>query len=195
MEYSGLMRKHSQKDAFTSPWSVKTRIAKLAFHIVWLVLCRWTPKRMKGVRLAVLAAFGARIDGRPFVDASVRIHFPWNLELGEKSCIARRVDVYNLDVITLGPRAVVAQDAMLCCGTHDFSSDAFELMTAPIFIGAGAFVGARAIILPGSDVADGTIVGAGAVLSGQTESEGIYAGNPARKVGVRKRAGPAEVAA
>lgn len=179
------MKKYIQKDAYTSPWGWRDLVWKALFNLVWLLLCRWTPKPFFRMRNHVLKAFGADITGAPFVDSSARIHFPWTLSLGDHSCIARRVDVYSLDRIVIGARAVVAQDVMLCCGTHDFASERLELMTAPIEIGAGAFVGARAILLPGARVAEGAIVGAGAVLSGDTAPGRIYAGNPAREIGLR----------
>ncbi|MEM8856027.1 MAG: DapH/DapD/GlmU-related protein [Pseudomonadota bacterium] len=177
---------HTQDSAYSTPWSRKSLLAKALFDVVWMVACRWTPRPMKGYRNAVLKAFGAKIEGAAFVDASARIHFPWQLVLKDRACIAKRVDVYNLATITLEARSTVAQDTMLCCGTHDFASPKLELMTAPIVIGEDAFVGARAIILPGVRVADRAIVGAGAVLSGPTQAGMVYAGNPAKQVGERR---------
>jgi maltose O-acetyltransferase len=50
-------------------------------------------------------------------------------------------------------------------------------------VGRHAFVGAGAILLPGSEVGDGSILGAGAVLRSRIPAGEIWAGNPARRLG------------
>lgn len=53
----------------------------------------------------------------------------------------------------------------------------------PIHIGSNSFVGLGVIILPGTVIGDNVIVGAGAVVKGNLESNNIYIGNPARSIG------------
>lgn len=52
-------------------------------------------------------------------------------------------------------------------------------------IGSDVWIGDEVTILGGITVADGTIIGAGAVVTRDTEPYGIYAGVPARKIGSR----------
>lgn len=49
-------------------------------------------------------------------------------------------------------------------------------------IGDNVFIGMNAVILMGSHIGDNVIIGAGAVVSGQIESDSVYAGNPAKKI-------------
>ena len=50
-------------------------------------------------------------------------------------------------------------------------------------IGNGTLVGFRSTILPGADIADGCVIGAGSVVSGKlTHEQAVYAGNPARLI-------------
>jgi maltose O-acetyltransferase len=53
-------------------------------------------------------------------------------------------------------------------------------------IGDWAWVGERAMVLPGRTVGRGAIVGAGAVVTRDVEPYTIVAGNPARVVGDRR---------
>lgn len=46
-----------------------------------------------------------------------------------------------------------------------------------------SFIGAGAIILPGSNIGKYCIVGAGAVVKGEIEDYSIVIGNPAKKIG------------
>ena len=74
----------------------------------------------------------------------------------------------------------------MCTGNHDWTDPAFGLIVKPIVIEDGAWVGARAIVLPGVTVAAHSIVTAGSVITKDTEPYMIYAGNPAVKVKERK---------
>jgi len=49
----------------------------------------------------------------------------------------------------------------------------------PVTIGAGCFIGARAIILKGVTVGDGAVIGAGAVVTRNVPSQHLATGNPA----------------
>src|SRR5262249_34394662 len=71
---------------------------------------------------------------------------------------------YALGPIELLDGCTIAQEAYLCTGTHDFSSPNLPLQTAPIVVGPHAFVGVRAIILPGVALGRNAVVGAGAVV-------------------------------
>lgn len=53
---------------------------------------------------------------------------------------------------------------------------------APVLLAKGSFVGGYAIILKGSYLGEGAILGAGAVLAGKVPAGEIWAGNPARKI-------------
>ncbi|WP_375545953.1 acyltransferase [Tsuneonella litorea] len=46
----------------------------------------------------------------------------------------------------------------------------------------GCFIGGNAVVLPGTRIGDGTIVAAGARVSGAVPGDCIVAGNPARVV-------------
>ena len=114
-----------------------------------------------------------------------RINRPWNLVLRERACIGDGATAYALDRIELGAGATLAQEAYLCTGTHEFNHPDTPLKTAAITVGAGAFIGMRAIVLPGVAIGSGCVIGAGAVVTKDTEPMGIYGGNPARRIATR----------
>ena len=49
-----------------------------------------------------------------------------------------------------------------------------------IAIGNDVWIGAGAVVLDGVSLADGSVIGAGAIVTKSTEPRGIYYGNPAR---------------
>lgn len=54
---------------------------------------------------------------------------------------------------------------------------------APVIIGKNSFIGAGAILLPGTTIGRNCIIGAGAVVKGQVPDYSIVAGNPAKVIG------------
>lgn len=165
-----------------SPWSFSVRVRILLWQAGWLLLCRWTPKLANTWRLVVLRSFGARVFGHPFVHQRARIAMPWNLELHDRSCVGDRANLYSQDRITLRTRALVAQESYLCCGTHDLADPEWPLLTAPIDIGEGAFIGARAFVLPGISIGAQAVVGAMSVVTRDVPARTTVAGNPARSI-------------
>lgn len=163
-----------------SPWSLRSRVAILVWEYTWLGLCQWTPKPLNAWRLLVLRAFGAKIEGRPFVHQRARIQIPWNVSLGDGACIGDRAALYSLDKIVVERQAVIAQEAYLCTGTHDFTRDTLPLVTAPIRVMEASFVGARAFLMPDITIGAGAIVGACAVVTRNVAAGSRVKGNPAR---------------
>lgn len=176
---------HSQAGKHASPWTKAQRIKMQLWGIAWALLCSWTPKPLYRWRNVVLAAFGARIEGTPFVHQKARIQIPWNLELRHRASVGDRAVLYSLGPITIREDAVVAQEAYICTGTHDFTQAHEPLVTAPIYIERGAFIGARAFIMPGVTIGERAVVGAMALVIRDVPAESIVAGNPAKAIGQR----------
>jgi putative colanic acid biosynthesis acetyltransferase WcaF len=173
-------RTYNQQSAYDSPWTRSERLRMLLWEICWSLLCRWTPKPLNPWRLFWLQVFGCRIHGRPFVHQRTTVRIPWNLTLHDRACLGDGACIYSLGPIEVGPRATVAQEVYLCTGTHDFSTARLPLMTAPIVVGADAFIGARAFVLPGITIGEGSVVGAASVVSRDLPAWMICAGNPCR---------------
>jgi len=170
-----------------SPWSLRERLGMAAWRIVEVLLCRPTPKRCNAWRLFWLKRFGCAISGRPFVHPSATIKIPWQLAIEHGAAIGERAEVYNLGHVSVGAMAVIGPGAYVCGGSHDLSIPLLPLTVGDISIGDDAFVGARAILLPGVTVGEGAVIGAGAVVSRDMPPWTICAGNPCRPIKPRDR--------
>ena len=118
----------------------------------------------------------------PFIHSTARIQIPWNLTMRNRACLGECANAYSLGKIEILERATVAQESYLCTGTHNFKDPNLQLITKPITIGKNAFIGARAMILPGVSIGDHAIVGAMSVVSKDVPDHQIVAGNPAKKI-------------
>jgi maltose O-acetyltransferase len=106
------------------------------------------------------------------------------LVLGERTFIARNayIDPGWPWLITIGDQATLGPGVIVLA--HDASMQRHIRRTriAPVVIGRRAFIGAGAIVLPGSTVGDDAIVGAGAVVRGRIPDGSVVIGNPATVV-------------
>jgi putative colanic acid biosynthesis acetyltransferase WcaF len=59
------------------------------------------------------------------------------------------------------------------------------LAPRPIVVEHGAWIGAFAKVAPGTTIAAGSVLSLGSVALSNTEPWGVYAGNPAVRVGTR----------
>ena len=174
-----------QKSPYQNPWPWWTQVLLICWRFSWLFFCQWTPKFFNPWRVLVLKIFGANLSGMPFIHSTAMIQIPWNLNMKHRACLGENANAYSLGKIKILERATIAQEAYLCTGTHDFNDPSLQLITKPITVGKNAFIGARAMILPGVCIGDRAIVGAMSVVSKDVPDHQIVAGNPAKKIGDR----------
>lgn len=165
-----------------SVFSFRNRAGRQCWNIVWLLLFRPTPRSFHAWRRLLLRVFGARIGGRAHVYAGARIWAPWNLVVGREAAIADGADIYNPSRIEIGEYAVVSQGAYLCGASHDYKSWDFPLISAPIVVGARAWIAARAIVQMGVTIGEGCVVGAGSVVTRDMPAWTVCAGAPCRPI-------------
>jgi putative colanic acid biosynthesis acetyltransferase WcaF len=177
------MNIYSQLSAYSSPWTRTHRLKMLLWEYTWWILCSWTPKPGNSWRMFWLKLFGAKIYGRPFVHQRARIQIPWNLILHDRAALGDRANIYSLGIIEIHEHATVAQEAYVCTGTHAFEIPTMNLITAPISIGAHAFIGARAFIMPGVTIGANSLIGACCVVTRNVDPDTIVAGNPGKIIG------------
>jgi putative colanic acid biosynthesis acetyltransferase WcaF len=135
----------------------------------------------------VLRIFGARLGANNFIYPSARIWAPWLLETGDVVAIASRAYIYNVGGMFIGHHAIISEDVFLCGATHDYQDLEFPLISKPVRVEPYAWICSRAVVLPGVICGEGAVLGAAAVTSKSLDPWTVYAGNPARSLGSRKR--------
>lgn len=176
------------RDPYTaSAKSPKNRLARLLWHIAYVTLFRFSPRPMHAWRAMVLRFFGARLGPGCHIYPKAVIWAPWNLRCEDVVAIADEAIVYNPSPITLQSHSTVSQQAYLCGATHNYNDPAFPMLSEPITIGRYAWICARATVLPGVIVGEGSVLGLGSVTSKNLEPWTVYAGLPAKKIKERKK--------
>lgn len=180
---------YQRLNRFQLPRNFRGRSAILV-QLWWLIqdtLFAGSPQFMYVWRVWLLRLFGARIGKNVLVRPSVRVTYPWKLEIGDYSWIGDEVNLYTLGEIKIGSHTVVSQKSYLCTGSHDFTKVTFDIYALPIFIGDQVWVASDVFIAPGITIGTGAVVGARSTVLHDLPAGKICYGNPA--VPVKDRIG------
>jgi acetyltransferase-like isoleucine patch superfamily enzyme len=143
-----------------------------------------------GVRMRTYALMGLEFDEVASANISLGVEMwtGWRLKMGARSTIGQRCYIDARGGIRLDSDVSVSREACLLTATHVPDDPDFAGELAPIHLERRAWIGVRALLLPGVRVGEGAVVAAGAVVTADVEPYTIVAGTPARAL--RKRQEP-----
>ena len=157
-------------------------IKRVAWFFVSSIFFRTNLLPLYAPKRFLLRVFGARIGKGLIIKPHVTIKYPWLLTIGDHCWIGEAVWIDNLATVTLGNNVCISQAGMLLCGNHDYTKEAFDLRVEPIVLEDGVWIGARALVCPGTTCREHAVLSVQSVATGILEPFGIYQGNPAVKV-------------
>ena len=159
---------------------------QLLWYFVGATLLRSYLIPSPSLKVNILRWFGAKVGRGVRIKTGVRVKFPWRLVIQDFVWIGEDAWLDNLALITIESHCCISQGAYLCTGNHDWSDRNFALITAPIHIKTGSWIGARATVAAGVTVGQGAVLGLGSVATRSLEPMTIYMGNPAIAVKSRQ---------
>ncbi len=133
------------------------------------------------------------VNGRIYMLFYNRLLKLFGLKLtGRPRFIAKSVKFDDFDRITIGDRFVASMNVHFL--THDYSYTTALIavnekpqsdigMLRNIKVGDNVFIGMNSILLPGAEIGNHVIIGAGSVIRGKIDDFSIVAGNPALVIG------------
>ncbi|MBO1090070.1 acyltransferase [Enterococcus hirae] len=129
-----------------------------------------------------------RFAGREVVIRSkLKISYLSKITLGDRSSLGDRNMIVAAGGLTIGKDVMIGPEVMIFTQNHAITLIEEkliegEVITKKVTIGDDVWIGARAIILPGTKIGKGTVVAAGAVLPGKTYPENVVLGGSPAKV-------------
>lgn len=172
--------------SYNNDWYVPGSKLKIAF---WFLINAFFFKGSwnisSNVKIFWLRVFGATLGKGIVIKPGVHIKYPWKLKVGNHCWIGEGVWIDNLDQLTLEDNVCISQGAYLLCGNHNYKSSSFDLMTAPIYLQQGSWIGAKAVVGPGVTLGSHAVLSLGAVVTKDLEAYTVYSGNPA--IAIHKR--------
>lgn len=162
-------------------------------HLRLLLACTFLrlfpPHVGSRVRPALLRLIGFRIGrgtlmwGAPVFTGDGDLY--GRLEIGRECWFNVGVFINLGAPVVIGDRVSLGHEVMILTDTHSIAQPerrAGPLYARPVRIGDGAWVGARALILPGVEIGSGAVVAAGAVVTRNVPSSVLVGGVPARVI-------------
>jgi putative colanic acid biosynthesis acetyltransferase WcaF len=174
-------------------FSMKHRLARLMWQIVYLLFYRTSPRVLHAWRSMLLRLFGAKMGPGCHFYPSGKVWAPWNLICEDCCTLGDQAEIYNPSLIYLESHCIVSQQAFLCGATHDYNHPDFPMVSYSMRLGAYSWICARASVSPGVNVGAGAVLGLGSVAADDLEPWTVYGGVPAIKVKMRLRGAAAEI--
>lgn len=141
---------------------------------------------------------GSRIIIGPHVviDAFVKIKPTGgcgDVEIGEDSVINSGCVLYSGNGICIGSGVAIAANCTFAPVNHEYRQrdvpirkQGFRSSKGGIVVEDDVWIGANCVLLDGTILRRGCVIGAASLVRGEVPSDTIWAGNPLRQVGVRK---------
>lgn len=126
---------------------------------------------------------GIRIGKRSFIHMGCM--FYESVSIGHNSVIGR--SCHLLGNITIKDNVSVTAQSYIFSSSHYKDSPVFKAYTKPVVIENYAWIGARAMILPGVTVGVGAVLAANSTATRNIPDYAVYAGSPAKEIGIRSR--------
>ena len=108
-----------------------------------------------------------------------------NISIGKDCFINNNCYFDENSTIEIGNKVYCGPEVMLCTSSHNIGNSdkrAGKLISSPIIIKDGCWIGARTIIISGVTINEGCIIAAGSVVTKDCIKNGLYAGIPARRI-------------
>lgn len=109
------------------------------------------------------------------------------IRIGARSVINRGCCLDGRGGLTIGDDVSISPGVWLLTDQHDMNDPDFPEVLAPVVVGDYAWLGSRAMVLPGVTIGEGAVVAAGAVVTRDVAPYTVVGGVPARPIGERKR--------
>lgn len=137
------------------------------------------------VRKILYQIGGLRIKEGSRIGLGTIIIHPWKIKIGSNTVINEFCYLDGRGGLSIGNYVSISIYSKILTASHNAHSEVFEYVKNRVVIEDFCWIGLSAIILDGSFLNKGTVIGANAVVKQTTNTNSIYVGNPL--VYLRKR--------
>ena len=166
---------------FTVPKTFRGK-SKITVQLWWIVqgtLFALSPQFFYGWRRFLLRSFGAKIGKGVLLRSTVKVTYPWNIEIGDYSWIGEDNVLYSLGKIKIGSNVALAHKVYINTGGHEYDKISFDIFCEPVFIEDECWLTNDVYVAPGVTIGKGSIIAARSSVLKSMPGGKICVGTPA----------------
>ncbi|WP_010632881.1 acyltransferase [Sporolactobacillus vineae] len=138
-------------------------------------------------RIILYKFIGLNISKKGTFIHSMCLFNGFNVEIGQHTFINYKCIFDNEcgSKISIGNNCMIGMEVLFCTSSHkigNYQRRGGRLISAPITVEDGCWIGSRTTILPGITIGNGCVIGAGSLVNKNCKPNGIYVGVPARRI-------------
>lgn len=156
-------------------------------HFV-LLFTNWWPDNVGLIRLRgkLASPFFKHCGKNVGLGRDLTFYNPSKIAMGNGVYIAKGCWFLGHAEIMIEDHAIFGPYVVVVTANHSYGNGSYHsgpiVDIEPVKIGAGSWISAHATILPGAEIAHGTLIAANSVFKGQTMPGDVYGGIPAKKI-------------
>lgn len=150
--------------------------------LVQYFLFNSSPQFLYRYRNFLLRLFGAKIGKNVLIRPSVKITYPWKLEIGNNTWIGEDCYIYNLAEVKIGSNVSIAHRNFFNTGGHDYKKTTFDIFAKRIIIEDEVWITSEVYISPGVTISRGAVIGVRSVVFSDVPEGMLCYGSPAKVV-------------
>lgn len=166
---------------FTVPKTFRGK-SKITVQLWWIVqgtLFALSPQFFYGWRRFLLRSFGAKIGKGVLLRSTVKVTYPWNIEIGDYSWIGEDNVLYSLGKIKIGSNVALAHKVYINTGGHEYDKISFDIFCEPVVIEDECWLTNDVYVAPGVTIGKGSIIAARSSVLKSMPRGKICVGTPA----------------
>jgi acetyltransferase-like isoleucine patch superfamily enzyme len=106
--------------------------------------------------------------------------------VGRSFALSGNCYIQGINGIEIGDDTIFAPGVKMISANHDTSNLSTWVSASPIRIGKRCWIGANAVVLPGVELGNDVVIGAGAVVTKSIPNGSVAVGNPAKVISENK---------
>lgn len=159
---------------------LKIRKYLFDFFINGIVMSYFIPSK---IRTYILNLLGFNIGKNSIICSNCYIDSK-KLIIGKNSYINKNCLIDNNAEVLVGNNVGIAYNVTILTTNHEYNNPnkrTGKINSKKVIIDDGVWIGANCIVLPGTHIQKGVVIGAGSIVKGICESNFLYIGCPAKK--------------
>jgi maltose O-acetyltransferase len=149
------------------------------------LLSQFNNEQSTEIRYKLLIELGIQIPKDSCIVPPLDMSYGCNLSIGSESYINSGALILDNGFVKIGSNVMIGPRVQIYTASHALDAErriAGDEVANPVTIADKVWIGGGAIILPGVNIGEGAIIGAGSVVTKDVANYDRVAGNPARSI-------------